>query len=489
MLRCLQHPPAETFSASSCRYDIIQLLSLRPLLAPTTPPPPSLLLPSFSAVAEEATAEKEGRKAEAESAIPLSASGSTNNTLSPIAGETSLFMEEQKTRPDQATLRVASRPLHNKPSLPVASAKAAECSSEGNLPAPSEASAFSLQLHDATTDGSSVPPTFEEKPRETQSLVNPCPDLQALQYGCTGCCLSAARWLPLQQQQSPFRGSLVRSAWPAVVLQTEESLKKKAEADASEEKSMQTASFSRQQCENKASPAAGGESASLLQKQQQEEKQKQLKQQEEKQQEQQEEKQQEQQEEKQKQQEQQEEQKYQQRQEQKQKQKQQEQKQQQSSASDSSCAVPVIYYVRPLLTLEAHLFTSLLFALIADPASQQQQQQQAQKEGEKRQEGDEVETTVSPATPQLPAGVAFAALPRLWQEKYSALADLRHFQAAAGARDLFTFLEALPEVVLQRTQGALLVCVDGSQMHMGNIFFAIVWGSVSVPLVWMSDIL
>lgn len=43
------------------------------------------------------------------------------------------------------------------------------------------------------------------------------------------------------------------------------------------------------------------------------------------------------------------------------------------------------------------------------------------------------------------------------QEKYTALADLRRFQAAAGARDLCAFLEGLPEVTLQRKQGALLV--------------------------------
>lgn len=50
------------------------------------------------------------------------------------------------------------------------------------------------------------------------------------------------------------------------------------------------------------------------------------------------------------------------------------------------------------------------------------------------------------------------------QEKYSELADLRHFQAAAGARDLCAFLEGLPEVTLQRKQRALLVCLVFSNL-------------------------
>ncbi|KAL8436638.1 hypothetical protein ACSSS7_001568 [Eimeria intestinalis] len=110
----------------------------------------------------------------------------------------------------------------------------------------------------------------------------------------------------------------------------------------------------------------------------------------------------------------------------------------------------VVVYVRPLLSPEAHLFSNLLFALIADAAEQHQQQQEALA----RSAG---ETSDSPKEPEAFSGVPFAALPRLWQEKYSALADLRHFQVAAGARDLCAFLEGLPEVTLQRKQGALLL--------------------------------
>ncbi|KAL8445525.1 hypothetical protein Emag_005100 [Eimeria magna] len=110
----------------------------------------------------------------------------------------------------------------------------------------------------------------------------------------------------------------------------------------------------------------------------------------------------------------------------------------------------VVVYVRPLLSLEAHLFSNLLFALIADAAEQHQQQQEAL--GSSACEGPDTPKQLEPFN-----GVPFAALPRLWQEKYSALADLRHFQVAAGARDLCAFLEGLPEVTLQRKQGALLV--------------------------------
>ncbi|KAL8446334.1 hypothetical protein Emed_005071 [Eimeria media] len=110
----------------------------------------------------------------------------------------------------------------------------------------------------------------------------------------------------------------------------------------------------------------------------------------------------------------------------------------------------VVVYVRPLLSLEAHLFSNLLFALIADAAEQHQQQQEALGRSA-------CETSDAPKQPEPFSGVPFAALPRLWQEKYSALADLRHFQVAAGARDLCAFLEGLPEVTLQRKQGALLL--------------------------------
>ncbi|KAL8271535.1 hypothetical protein Esti_004570 [Eimeria stiedai] len=116
---------------------------------------------------------------------------------------------------------------------------------------------------------------------------------------------------------------------------------------------------------------------------------------------------------------------------------------------------PVVVYVRPLQSLEAHLFSNLLFALIADAAEQHQHQQQQQQE-----EGFGCSACETPGTPKHLepfSGVPFAALPRLWQEKYSALADLRHFQVAAGARDLCAFLEGLPEVTLQRKQGALLL--------------------------------
>ncbi|KAL8424422.1 hypothetical protein Efla_001024 [Eimeria flavescens] len=142
------------------------------------------------------------------------------------------------------------------------------------------------------------------------------------------------------------------------------------------------------------------------------------------------------------------------------KQQQREEQQQQGGLSDAEG--PVVVYVRPLLSLEAHLFSNLLFALIADAAAQHQQQQQQQDQQEQQQQREaaahEAPGQAKTAPQKEPfAGVPFAALPRLWQEKYGALADLRHFQAAAGARDLCAFLEGLPEVTLQRREGALLL--------------------------------
>ena len=83
----------------------------------------------------------------------------------------------------------------------------------------------------------------------------------------------------------------------------------------------------------------------------------------------------------------------------------QQQQDRQPSPDQGNHVGPVVSYVRPLLSLEAHLFSNLLFALIADAAEQRPEDQEKATA--------EAAETVAEQEPS--RGVPFAALPRLWQ--------------------------------------------------------------------------